>query len=462
MKRRPAVFLLLLLVLCTLLSSCAAAGLQSPALFTELEKNANKTGQALRGLLQNHAVLCENGEARYTLVADETLGADVTAELNALCAAITEKTGVALPTAKTRPEGAKAVLAELVIAPTKVRAYELNDSLFRIFFEDGDLHIAATNKVMLAEGVRRFTADFVTGEDAVAGNGYLGIPSEINVFADGEAVFDAEGKSGYTILFPEDASERVKNAAVSLTAAIKERTGKNVRIKSDFSSDTGARHEIVVGKCNRPGVAQATDGLDRVTYRIEANGKDVFLLGGSDEMVEAAVNAFLATFVNSPFASPKNTFSLPLFFSLEYTSKTVTAAAGGKTDYVLVYPSGASEAVKDAAFLFAKAFYRFTGAKLPVFSDLELPFATEYEIRLGKTNRSAESEELGADEWSILTQETIRINGGSDQALVTALNHLTYTCAQLIYTQNEIEDFNFSPPYFLYFIYGTAYRSTAS
>ncbi len=462
MKRKTAVILSFLLALCLLLSSCAAAGVKPPALIGELEKGAKKKGQALYGLLQNHTVICENGTARYTLVADDTAGADVTAELDALCTAVSKTTGISLPRAEVRPEGANAIFAELVTMPTKVRDYGLNDSLYRIFFSEGNLYIAATNRAMLAEGVRQFTARFVTGEDAAAGDGYLGIPSDTDLFADCGRVFDTDGKPTYTILFPEDASERVKAAAVSLTSAIKDRTGKNVRLKSDFSSGTGTEREIIVGNCNRPGVADAVEKLDRVTYRMEADGKNIYLLGQSDEMVTAAVDAFLATFVTGINAGTGSDFSLPLTFSLEYRLQTVTVAEGGKTDFVLVYAADASEAVKNAAAQFARFFYSFTGATLPICSDFELPNATAHEIRLGNTNRTADEATPGDKEWTILTEEHIRISGGSDRALIVALSQFSSLCAELIYAQNGTEDFVRNAPHLLYLVFGTAYRGTVS
>lgn len=459
MKQKVALALSFLLALCLLFSSCAAAGIR-PALIGELEKNARKTGQALYGLLSDHSVICENGAARYTLVADSAADDNITAGVYALCTAIAEVTGVTLPVAQTRPEGGKAILAELVSSPTKAREYGLNNSLFRIFFADGDLHIAATNKMMLAEGLRQFTARFVIGENAAAGTGYFGIPADTNLFADTGAVFDADGKSTYTILFPEDASAQVKDAAVSLTAAIREKTGGNVRVKSDFAASADTEHIIVVGNCNRQGIAQATEKLDQVTYRIEADGKDIFLLGGSDEMVAAAVNAFSEAFISGALSAPKSGFAFPLSLTFEHTLKTVVVAAGGKTDYVLVYPGGASEAVRNAALQFSDLFYTITGAVLPVLPDTGLPAATEYEIRLGQTNRAADGEETEEKSWYIRTDNTILIGGGSDKALLTALKRFSSICIDLVLTQNETEDLPQYSARLLYFIYGTVYHGT--
>lgn len=463
MKRKPIVLLTLLLAGCLLFSSCAAAGLQTPALFTEFENSAKKTGQALEGLFENHTVLMENGEARYTLVAAKSLGEDVTAELAALCTAITEKTGAVIPLAEQCPENTRAIFAEVISTPTKVREYGLNDSLFRIFFSDGALHISATNEILLAEALREFTARFVTGEDAAAGNGYLGIPADTDFTAEQGTVFDETGKAQYAVLFPDGGSERVQAAATRLVSAIRELTGKDVKLKSDFSVSTGVAHEIVVGACNRQGVAEAIGTMDHITYQMTANGNDIYLLGGTDSMVEAAVNAFLSTFLEGPNPSAaKGEFTLPLRFSYRQTIRTVPVAAGGQSEYVLVYPADAGDTVRTAAIQFANYFYYLTGATLPVCSDLEFRYATAREIRVGVTNRSTPNDEMGENEWTIDTRDIIQIRAGSDAALAAALKRFTTICIRLVYSQNEAEEtFRAYAPHLLYFVYGTVYRGTA-
>ena len=125
MKRKFVLALSFLLALCLLLSSCAAAGVQPPALFGELEKTATDKGHALKGLFENLTVLCENGEMRATLVAGGSFGQAVTEELENVQRAVLEKTGTALPMTATPAEGKRAIVAEVVntsysLRPTSV------------------------------------------------------------------------------------------------------------------------------------------------------------------------------------------------------------------------------------------------------------------------------------------------------------------------------------------------------
>ena len=136
MKRKIVLALSFLLALCLLLSSCAAAGIQPPALFGELEKTATDKGHAIKGLFENLTVLCENGEMRVTLVADGNYGSAVAEELRSMQKEVLAKTGVALPLAATRTEGKKAIVAELISTPAKIRETGLNNSIFRIYFTD--------------------------------------------------------------------------------------------------------------------------------------------------------------------------------------------------------------------------------------------------------------------------------------------------------------------------------------
>lgn len=462
MKRKIVLTLSLLLALCLLLSSCAAAGVQPPALFGELEKTATDKGHALKGLFENLTVLCENGEMRATLVAGGNFGQAVTEELENVQRAVLEKTGTALPMTVTRAEGKRAIVAEVLNTPAKIREAGLNDSIFRIYFTKGDLHIAATNEVMLAAGLREFAARFVTGESAVADVGYLALPADTDLSAEQGAVFGSDGQAQVVILFPEKASDRVKAAATALFNTIKELTGKSVKIRSDFSAAPGNEREILVGACDREGVAEATAALDNISYQITGTGADIRLLGGSDTMVEAAVNAFISTFLQGTNSyAATGALTLPLSFSLSCTLQTVTAAQRGQTEYVLVYPAHASAELRAAALNFAGTFYYLTGATLPVCSDAEFPFVTAKEIRLGVTNRTTPNEAMGEGDWNIVVRDIIQIRGGSDLALIRALTRFSHTCSNLIYTQNTIgEDFGGYTPKLLYFISGAEYGGT--
>ena len=462
MKRKIVLALSFLLALCLLLSSCAAAGIQPPALFGELEKTATDKGHAIKGLFENLTVLCENGEMRVTLVADGNYGSAVAEELRSMQKEVLAKTGVALPLAKTRTEGKKAIVAELISTPAKIRETGLNNSIFRIYFTEGDLHIAATTEIMLAAGLRAFTDRFVTGESATADSGYLAIPADTDFTAEQSAVFGSDGQAQLAILYPEKASERVKAAASLLFNTIKEMTGKSVKFRSDFSTAPGNEREILVGACDREGVAEEIGALDNISYRVVGSRADIRLLGNSDAMVEAAVNAFISAFlqVNSSYALT-GALTLPLSFSLSCTLETVTAAERGQTEYVLVYPADASAELRAAALSFADSFYLLTGATLPVCADTELPFVTAKEIRFGVTNRTTPNEQMGEGDWNVVVRDIIQIRGGSDAALKRALTRFSRICSSLVYSQNEIgESFNGYTPKLLYFIYGTEYSGT--
>ena len=239
-------------------------------------------------------------------------------------------------------------------------------------------------------------------------------------------------------------------------------TGKSVKFRSDFSTAPGNEREILVGACDREGVAEEIGALDNISYRVVGSRADIRLLGNSDAMVEAAVNAFISAFlqVNSSYALT-GALTLPLSFSLSCTLETVTAAERGQTEYVLVYPADASAELRAAALSFADSFYLLTGATLPVCADTELPFVTAKEIRFGVTNRTTPNEQMGEGDWNVVVRDIIQIRGGSDAALKRALTRFSRICSSLVYSQNEIgESFNGYTPKLLYFIYGTEYSGT--
>ena len=63
----------------------------------------------------------------------------------------------------------------------------------------------------------------------------------------------SDGASDCTVIYPQNTSQVLKNAAFDFIAKIKKPTGVFLTISSDKIEDT--THEIVIGECNRPEVA---------------------------------------------------------------------------------------------------------------------------------------------------------------------------------------------------------------
>lgn len=101
---------------------------------------------------------------------------------------------------------------------------------------------------------------------------------------------------------------------------------------------------------------------------------------------------------------------------------------GGLTEYVIVYPEAASDAVYEAALALRDAIKDVTGVELAVVSDLveiggTVPTATK-EILVGATNRyeSAGTPSLRYDDYYVAFENArLALMGGSDDAVVAAV-----------------------------------------
>lgn len=118
-------------------------------------------------------------------------------------------------------------------------------------------------------------------------------PTEVSLFGDG-------GEALYRIVRPDEGSETEVQMAVNLRKSLKEQTGVELTLKSDFLmpneniEDMAEVCEILIGATNRPESEAAREGLGANEYVIRVVGKKIVIAGGCDLMIKRAVEAFLA------------------------------------------------------------------------------------------------------------------------------------------------------------------------
>ena len=109
---------------------------------------------------------------------------------------------------------------------------------------------------------------------------------------------------------------------------------------------------------------------------------------------------------------------------------TVSIIADGQTDYIIIRSDLAATTSGEvqAAIALRKAIEAATGCKIAIGNDYDEqdPDNTRHEILVGSTNRDGEDTPvLAKDQYSIRFDGTkIFIHGGSDQALMAAVEHL--------------------------------------
>lgn len=442
MKKRSAALFAILLAACLLFSSCAAAGLTTPALFGALKSSTGELFTGARDLLSGNTRIIDQGAAQFGLVCPVSLPDSVQEEAKALCAAVEEKTGAPLPLSGKAEDTGRAIFVDL-LTPAAAVAAGVNDSVFRIYFAENDLHISASNEVMLTEALHHFVNTYIQAEDAAIGTGYFAIPGSMDVTCATAPMFDNDAKAQYIIVRPEKASEHIIDAAQRISDVIRDATGATVKIKSDFrvGSQESEQTEILVGLCNRESVTEQAAKLNSTSYYIGANGTSIQLLGKNEDMTEKAVEAFLNTFVLGSVSSAQSgQLLLPCTFSYTCKNESVALAENGSSSYLLIYAADASPALVETIHRFSEVFYYYTGATLPAVADTAKPVATDCELRVGQTDRGTGNADIAYNAWQIsLNGDTVVINGGCDEALIDALTELIKTIPRLIFRQNTFE-----------------------
>ncbi len=194
---------------------------------------------------------------------------------------------------------------------------------------------------------------------------------------------------GYTIVRAEEGDAIVVDAAVRLHKAMQERgapvgLGTDwVKNEADIPTDTP---EILVGMTNRAESAAFADGLLAEDYVIAVSGRRVVILGGTSAATSAAVDAFIARYLDG------TSLALPAdlhFTSAGHYAATLTIAGNPAADYRIVIPKRADRYLTYAADLLAETIEDACGAALTIVTD-DTP-ETACEIRLGTTARGGVS-----------------------------------------------------------------------
>ena len=123
--------------------------------------------------------------------------------------------------------------------------------------------------------------------------------------------------NNYVIIRSDTGSKKEKDAAIALRAAIKEKCGVNLDMKTDFGGG-GSGLEIVVGNTKRGG----TDNLGKAQYVIEHSEKGFLIAGGSETATVVAVNFFIDNILSPSGALCKADFKYEVDNSPVFGDKT--------------------------------------------------------------------------------------------------------------------------------------------
>lgn len=197
--------------------------------------------------------------------------------------------------------------------------------------------------------------------------------------------------ASYTIVYPDKCSDDCKQFASTLRTSIKELTGTELEIKSDFVAEGSdvyreAEYEILLGKADRKEADRFYRNVRSEDTGYAVAGKKILLIGYHDAELKTSLSRFRADILNKR----KNEQVLlraenNLIVKGTYLFDSLLLNGIEIDQYTVVYPKASSLKEKDIAANLIDWIAGKTGYVLTVTTDAAEP--TEYEIQIGNTNR---------------------------------------------------------------------------
>ena len=224
-------------------------------------------------------------------------------------------------------------------------------------------------------------------------------------------LFSAKGKRNYTVVRPENGSDRIVNAADRIADALNEKLGITVSVAPDGvqtgEQDASDAREILIGETDRPESAEAKNALGNAPYLIKAfeNGK-VAIVGADDVMTASAVHYFIQNCVE-PAGDGRVVLARGFSFLAEVSDQPISQYSDGA--YRVRFAGMPIVYGADSDFTFMAGFAQAYGhrAALKCLDDSTAP-ASDSEILLGKCARD---EFVGSPEALLFRDFFVSVKG---------------------------------------------------
>lgn len=243
-------------------------------------------------------------------------------------------------------------------------------------------------------------------------------------------VIAADGVSQYTIV-RSDINEAAKDAATELRAGIRELTGVNLPITTDWDKNPVSEYEILVGETEREGTY--TDVIDRTGlfddgYVMKVSGTRLILTGGGHDGAVNAVREFLSAYVTESGVSvPENLNTAKLH---EFPVKAVTVNGEDISAFRIDYDASAGASVKKAAEELRFYLREVCGAELPL-SGIPAPDGKRIYVHASDTDTEGFSYKSDAD--------GIIISGGKTRGALYGVYHFLEDCVGMRFLTADAE-----------------------
>lgn len=242
--------------------------------------------------------------------------------------------------------------------------------------------------------------------------------------------------ASYTIIRPDACGDVVKSATTQLLSAMSDKTGVNIRPKTDYFREgvpvfAIEDREILIGRTNRPESKRFLSGLRANDFGYALDGTKIVIGGATEEGTKLAVAAFISGVVDP--AQAGGTFMTEAQNTVLYRSydiENLTLGGIPVNEFRIVYPA-ASASARCAAEEFSDAVSAASGWVLETVSDKTAHETGVREIRIGMTNRdTAVPSGVAEDEVYLGFDGTdLRILGHDTGAVLTGVRDLTASFA---------------------------------
>lgn len=202
----------------------------------------------------------------------------------------------------------------------------------------------------------------------------------------------ADGKTDYTIIRGETASQSDVDQAIKLRTAIIDATGAQISLGTDWvkkgTEIPAAAFEIVVGDTNRPKTVEARSTVLRERdWGIFFSDDRVTITGGSDAATAEAVEYFIANCLDAAGKKLEFEENFTYISEYQYPMGNVTIDGVSLREFVIVTPKEATRYEKYAALALNDYFQAQGGFTLAMTDDSAAPAA--HELLIGATSRDA-------------------------------------------------------------------------
>lgn len=246
-----------------------------------------------------------------------------------------------------------------------------------------------------------------------------------------EAGIPMEELSRYSIIYSETAEASLMAKANELSRYIRNAFGVLLQVKDDYYNEVSTSYrvsdyEILLGGTNRPESSAFAEGLLYRDSGYTLSGKKLVIAGKDDYLTEQAIADFM---VNVLFRVKSDsvvffTASQKKIISGGYRHTDLRLCGQPISSYRIVIPAGGSGFEKGLATRLRLAIAEDCGHLLPVVED-SAAYDGEYEIRIGRTARTADYSETGAGEGFAKTDgKAVLLYGASALGNTTAVNAL--------------------------------------